>query len=122
MDRPELLEVLCRDLPDFRRVADRTGRPGALAAVLDAARRGEPIEDLLRTAGLLSALNAGTSRNVVPADEGLVAIGVSGTGGHVTVGAYRCPADLCARVERPAAGDDMPECAVHRRSLRFDAN
>jgi hypothetical protein len=123
MDRPELLAVLCRELPEFHEVAAMTGKTAALAAVLKAAREGEPIEELLRSAGLLSALDSGTSRSFPGSgDPGLVVALGGSTGGHVALGTFRCPAEICDRAERPGAVDDMPVCAVHRRALRFDPN
>ena len=116
MDASTLLEVLCRELPRLRAVADDTGDRAALERVLKAARRGKPFLERLRELGLLQVLTtwetrAGSERGVVD---------VPGVGsGHVPLGSYRCPTGTCHRMERPGPGDDRPVCALHGTPLRF---
>lgn len=122
MDRPKLLAALCEDYPDLKLVADRTGRSAEFAAIVRAARTGEPIEELLRSAGLLSALQGGASRGLpgTPGEGAIVGLAGVAPGGHVARGDYRCPTDACLRVARPGAGEDRPVCGLHGRALRFE--
>ncbi|MFJ3668115.1 hypothetical protein ACIPSE_16900 [Streptomyces sp. NPDC090106] len=123
MEMPELLGALCRELPGLRSAARDLGEGPAMEELLAAARRGEPVEDRLRALGLLDPLGPdrpGTGRNV-PGQSGGALVPVHGVdaSGHVAPGHYRCPVDICSRVERPRPGDDLPLCALHGRPLRF---
>ena len=121
MDRPDLLAALCADLPDLQLVASRTGKAAELAAVVRAARAGEPIEEPLRDAGLLAALEGWASRGLFDTPGAIVAL-AGASGGHASRGDYRCPADACLRVARPGIGEDRPVCGLHGRALRFNGS
>ncbi|TDC77545.1 hypothetical protein [Streptomyces hainanensis] len=117
-DAAELAQ-LCRELRVLRAMAERAGLGDGFAALLAAARRGEPLREHLAALGPVGATHRGEPPAELPPDTGPVEL--FGTGpGHVAVGAYRCPVGRCARRERPGPEDDLPQCALHGRPLRFE--
>jgi hypothetical protein len=128
MDRLELLASLCLELRELKQVAAVNGKAAELESVVAAARRGEPIEDGLRELGLLSILASSTSRGTLAEDgqasqyPSMTSIPGGLAGGRVAHGAYRCPERICPRSATPGPGEDLPTCAIHGRSLRFEAN
>ncbi|GAA1674165.1 hypothetical protein GCM10009830_20670 [Glycomyces endophyticus] len=120
MDRLQLLSALCQNHSSLRAVADAEGNSAQFAAVTAAARRGDPLEEPLRRAGLLSVIRAGGSRGFQGdgPEGGPVELGFGE--GRLAVGDYRCPEDVCDRIARPRAGEPRPECSVFRRALRFE--
>jgi hypothetical protein len=128
MDRLELLASLCLELRELKQVAAVNGKAPELESIVEAARRGEPIEEGLRELGLLSILASSTSRGMFAEDgqarqyPSMTSIPGGLAGGRLPHGAYRCPERVCLRSATPAPGDDLPTCAIHGRALRFEAN
>lgn len=110
------MSTLCRELPQLRAVADETGDRAALESIVAAVRRGERVIDRVNDLGLLPLLTEWQTRS---AEEHPTVL-LPGSGpGHVPVGSFRCPAGICARVERPGPGEDRPVCALRDTPLRF---
>lgn len=118
----ELLAEFCAELPTLRRALRHSaGKRAILEQAAEAARRGEPVEPLLRRLGY-RGVEPPTSTPAGPARGGVQGGGLptpvdrASTG---VAGVYVCPAGICGRVVVRPPGGVLPSCHLHQRDFRF---
>ncbi|MBL1099732.1 hypothetical protein [Streptomyces coffeae] len=116
----QALAALCAALPRLRamlRGPASRARRAAVEQVVLAARRGEPVGELLAGLGMDSTapLPAGPSRTTLPTP-------VEEDRPAQVTGVYLCPLGTCPRAEERTASSGLPACGIHDQALRFVAD
>lgn len=111
------LAGFCADLGSLRALL--RGPAGAAARaqleqIVETARRGEPVGELIASFGPTGAPDTayGPPRTDLPPRLSDLAL-------PPVTGGYACPTGACNRVESRRPGSPAPRCDVHQQTLRF---